>query len=87
MNVRLDYSALALTSSTYGFPTASELAAVRAWYLGFDIREAVFRYLDASLTRQARQGQLSATSAVGCASSPVYGLVEPMRLSVELHGI
>ena len=32
-----------------GFPTASELAALRAWYQGLDTREAVARYLDARL--------------------------------------
>lgn len=32
-----------------GFPTASELAALRAWYQGLDTRDAVARYLDRGL--------------------------------------
>ena len=32
-----------------GFPTASELAALRAWYQGLDTRDAVARYLDGGL--------------------------------------
>jgi site-specific recombinase XerD len=36
-----------LPASLDGFPTASELAALRAWYQGLDTRDAVARYLDA----------------------------------------
>jgi site-specific recombinase XerD len=48
MNLRLNYPGGARPSSPNGFPTASELAALRAWYQGLDTREAVTRYLDAS---------------------------------------
>jgi len=49
MNLRLDRLAAVPPSSPEGFPTASELAALRAWYQGLDGREAVARYLDAEL--------------------------------------
>ncbi|RZA27999.1 MAG: integrase, partial [Proteobacteria bacterium] len=49
MNLRLDQPGSAPPSSPDGFPTASELAALRAWYQGLDTREAVARYLDDSL--------------------------------------
>jgi site-specific recombinase XerD len=49
MNLRLDRPVAAVPSSPDGFPTASELAALRAWYQGIDTREAVARYLDAEL--------------------------------------
>jgi site-specific recombinase XerD len=39
-------TASALPSSPEGFPTASELAALRAWYQGLETRDAVARYLD-----------------------------------------
>lgn len=35
--------------TTDGFPTASELAALRGWYAGLETRDAVARYLGASL--------------------------------------
>ena len=50
MNLRLDQPGGTPPSSPDGFPTASELAALRAWYQGLDTREAVARYLDGSLT-------------------------------------
>lgn len=40
----------AIPSTPEGFPSASELAALRAWYQGLNTREAVTRYLDGSLT-------------------------------------
>ena len=49
MNLRFDQLGGAPPCSPDGFPTASELAAVRAWYQGLDTREAVARYLDDSL--------------------------------------
>jgi hypothetical protein len=49
MNLRLDRPAAALPCSAEGFPTASEMAALHAWYQGLDTREAVARYLDAKL--------------------------------------
>lgn len=49
MNLRLDHPAAVPPSFPDGFPTASELAALRAWYQGLDTREAVARYLDAEL--------------------------------------
>lgn len=49
MNLRLDPPGDVPPSSPDGFPTASELAALRAWYQGLDTREAVVRYLDASM--------------------------------------
>jgi site-specific recombinase XerD len=39
-----------LPASPEGFPSASELAALRAWYQGLETREAVSRYLDKSVT-------------------------------------
>ena len=39
----------ALPASPDGFPSASELATLRAWYQGMDTREAVDRYLGAHL--------------------------------------
>ncbi len=50
MNLRLDRPDGAPPSSPNGFPTASELATLRAWYQGLDTREAVGRYLDTGLT-------------------------------------
>lgn len=50
MNLRLDQPDGAPPSSPDGFPTASELATLRAWYQGLDTREAVGRYLDTGLT-------------------------------------
>ena len=49
MNLGLDRPAAVPPSSPEGFPTASELAALRAWYQGLDTREAVARYLDVEL--------------------------------------
>ena len=46
MQSRRTPAAFALPSSPEGFPTASELAALRAWYQGLDTRDAVARYLD-----------------------------------------
>ncbi|HEX8885785.1 MAG TPA: site-specific integrase [Noviherbaspirillum sp.] len=39
-------TASAQPSSPEGFPTASELAALRAWYQGLETRDAVARYLE-----------------------------------------
>ncbi len=50
MNLRLDQAGGAPPSSPDGFPTASELAALRAWYQGLNTHEAVARYLGGSLT-------------------------------------
>lgn len=38
-----------LPASSDGLPTASELAALRAWHQGLDTCDAVARYLDARL--------------------------------------
>ena len=46
MQSRRTPAASALPSSPEGFPTASELAALRAWYQGLDTRDAVARYLN-----------------------------------------
>jgi site-specific recombinase XerD len=43
----------ALPASPDGFPIASELAALRAWYQGLDTRDAVSRYLDTQLAEGA----------------------------------
>ncbi|MFL6716093.1 MAG: hypothetical protein ACJ8G3_07010 [Burkholderiaceae bacterium] len=50
MNLRLDQPRGASPYSPDGFPTASEIAALRAWYQSFDTYQAVARYLDGSLT-------------------------------------
>jgi len=49
MKLRHTSPTTALPASSDGFPTASELAALRAWYQGLDTRDAVGRYLDACL--------------------------------------
>ena len=46
MKSRPTQPASTLPASLDGFPTASELAALRAWYQGLDTRDAVARYLD-----------------------------------------
>ena len=47
MKLRRTPPASALPSSSEGFPIASKLAALRAWYQGLDTRVVVARYLDA----------------------------------------
>lgn len=49
MKSRRTPAASTLPSSPVDFPTASELAALRAWYQGLDTRDAVVRYLNTRL--------------------------------------
>lgn len=41
----------AVASDRMGFPNADELAALRAWYSGLAVREAVVRYLPGSVAK------------------------------------